>query len=32
MLEFCIQRGFEIIEERPIIPEPESSIWLEKQL
>ena len=32
MLEFCIQRGFEIIEEIPKTPEPESRIWLEKQL
>ena len=32
MLEFCIQRGFAIIEEIPKTPEPESRIWLEKQL
>ena len=32
MLEFCIQRGFVIIEEMPKIPESESWIWLEKQL
>ena len=32
MLEFCIQRGFIIIEEISKIPESESWIWLEKQL